>query len=277
MCFSTKSSITSWTIALVASIYLYKRNGPGDKSIAIFTITFTLIQLLEAGLWMNQQQNVNSTTQCNEKSWCIFGSNESKQLNINREPIDENPPVDERKRKINSLLTKFVLLALWLQPLVHCASVYATVQSKILLGGVLVFCITLFIAIIAMLKKPVYPGGEDEWQSKPGEKGHLVWTRPALFGEEGSVATGTDFVELLDKTPFTSMMYLAGLFLPPLFLKPVGKGLTMSGFGVLSFFVAKWFSSPEEFSSNWCFISVLYPLIAIAYPGVTNGLSKLFQ
>jgi hypothetical protein len=255
MCFSTKASVVSWTIALAASLYLFRRNEPNDRWIASFTITFSLIQIIESGLWATQTSGIQ--TDCKSK-WCLLDDQNKMVL----DGID-----DDRKRKINSLLTKFILVALWLQPLVHSAAGYMTTQSKTLLAGTLVFFVTFLIAIIAVLKKS--NGPSDEWKSEPGPNGHLIWYRPG--------ASGMDFVKLLDGTPITSMMYMAGLLLPPLFMKPSGKGAVMTTFGITSFFVAKWTSNPNEFSSNWCYISVIYPLVAIVYPHAIKQISRVFE
>lgn len=61
MCFSFESSIIAWVIAFCISLYLFNRNRKYDRWNALFIFTFTLIQLIEAGLWSNKNSNLDST------------------------------------------------------------------------------------------------------------------------------------------------------------------------------------------------------------------------
>lgn len=54
MCFSFESSFGAWLIAVIIAIYLFYRNRRYDRWNAAFIFTFTLIQLLEAGIWSNK-------------------------------------------------------------------------------------------------------------------------------------------------------------------------------------------------------------------------------
>lgn len=51
MCIDAKTSISAWLICIIIAVYLWHRNQNYDRWNALFIATFTLIQLLEAGIW----------------------------------------------------------------------------------------------------------------------------------------------------------------------------------------------------------------------------------
>lgn len=51
MCWNKNISIVTFVIALIGSFYLYKRNYPNDRWIALFGATIALIQLAEYFMW----------------------------------------------------------------------------------------------------------------------------------------------------------------------------------------------------------------------------------
>ncbi len=59
MCFNAPSSLLAWGFANVIGLYLWKRNKNYDRWNAAFIFTFTLIQLLEAGLWSTDSKSTN--------------------------------------------------------------------------------------------------------------------------------------------------------------------------------------------------------------------------
>lgn len=59
MCFSAPSSLLAWGFANSIAFYLWQRNKNYDRWNAAFIFTFTLIQLLEAGLWSTDSKDTN--------------------------------------------------------------------------------------------------------------------------------------------------------------------------------------------------------------------------
>ncbi len=59
MCFSAPSSLLAWGFANAIAFYLWQRNKNYDRWNAAFIFTFTLIQLLEAGLWSTDSKDTN--------------------------------------------------------------------------------------------------------------------------------------------------------------------------------------------------------------------------
>lgn len=80
MCFDANSSLLAWVISYSIAYYLFYRNRRYDRWNAAFILVFSLIQLLEAGLWTSL--------------------------------IDANT-------SMNDLLTRLVFIVLLLQPLVQ--------------------------------------------------------------------------------------------------------------------------------------------------------------
>lgn len=60
MCFNASSSLAAWAIANSIAFYLWNRNRKYDRWNAAFIFTFTLIQLLEAGIWSTDKESLNS-------------------------------------------------------------------------------------------------------------------------------------------------------------------------------------------------------------------------
>jgi hypothetical protein len=53
MCYSFQSSIIAWIISIIIVIILLIRNNKYDRWNAIFILSFSLMQLIEAGIWLN--------------------------------------------------------------------------------------------------------------------------------------------------------------------------------------------------------------------------------
>lgn len=61
MCFSPEVSLLAWIVSISISVFLYNRNRNYDRWNAAFIVSFSTIQLLEAGLWVNlNNPNINS-------------------------------------------------------------------------------------------------------------------------------------------------------------------------------------------------------------------------
>jgi hypothetical protein len=81
MCYDLESSLSAWVLATSISLFLFYRNKNYDRWNAAFIVTFSTIQLLEAGIWWTQSKG------------------------------EKNPT--------NQILTKLILLTLLAQPLVQ--------------------------------------------------------------------------------------------------------------------------------------------------------------
>lgn len=111
MCFSVQASLIAWLIADAIAIYLWVRDRRYDRWNAVFIITFSLIQLMEAGLWRSLQ-------------------------------------VDSAM--MNAIITSLIPLALLAQPLVQSYMGYRFTGSVILLS-IAVLVIAIIIGTIVRI------------------------------------------------------------------------------------------------------------------------------
>lgn len=51
MCWNKEVSITTFILAIIGSVYLYQRNKPNDRWVAVFAATIAFIQLAEFLMW----------------------------------------------------------------------------------------------------------------------------------------------------------------------------------------------------------------------------------
>ena len=131
MCYSRNASLIGWAIANVIALYLYKRNRNYDRWNAAFIFTFTLMQLVDAGLWSSLEDNDTKT---------------------------------------NQLLTEIALFAIFLQALVQCYMGYLYTGETILYGLTFVFIFILVGQLLRVVgsdsqdrKTEVGPNGHLMW------------------------------------------------------------------------------------------------------------------
>jgi len=138
MCFDTVSSLTAWSVSVLISIYLFYRGQRYDRWNAAFIVSFSTIQLLEAGLW----QTINSKG----------------------EIIDA---------KTNEFLTKGILLTLLSQPLVQ--TTFATFHISDSQKFTKTLMSILSFIFLGVLFYGVYRVGSQSFKSEVGKNGHLKW------------------------------------------------------------------------------------------------------
>ena len=211
MGWNKKVSLITFIIVLVLVIILYRRNEGSDRHIAIFSLVFVSIQLLEYFAWSSLEKN---------------------------------------DKRLNDLITRLILVFLWMQPLVNSYMAHRNNKSPILLLFIVVFSI-MFIASSVT-------ASEGEFETTEGENHHLVWKRNGM--------TGQDF---LADFKTGAWMYWAGLLIPLLFIKPLKKGIILAVTGAVLFFIAKSFSSKDETSSSWCWIAGVFTLVALIFSNKT--------
>jgi len=110
MCINKEISLVAWVVATALSVYLWQRNKNYDRWNASFIVTFSTIQLLEAGLWYSLENNYNT-----------------------------------------SMLTKIVLIALWMQPFIQSYAGYRQTNQTALLCLSVIFGLILLWTITRIL------------------------------------------------------------------------------------------------------------------------------
>ena len=210
MCFSIESSLSAWATANVISVYLYCRNKNYDRWNAGFISTFTTIQLLEGGVWYS---------------------------------------LENKKKSLNDLLTRLILIALLLQPLVQTYLGYTHTKSAFL--GILSY---IFIGMLVWGLLRVCKSPKGSFSSSVGPKGHLVWNST----ESSNFIGGKN--EVLSK--IIPIFYFIGISLPLFFMKN-HKGLPLLIVGIGTAAYSLLYASGKEFSSMWCFTAVLYAFTSL--------------
>lgn len=231
MCWNKKVSLITFIVVVVLAIILFRRNRGADRHLAVFSAIFVTIQLLEFFAWL---------------------SLENKQ--------------SRSSSRMNDLITRLILIALWAQPLINSYMAYRDRQSNteaddplfnntvkyIMIGLVLIFIVMIIIAARTATEKG------SEFKTYPGERCHLVWSRKSSNGRVRSIGNGF----LADRS-YRSLLYMIGLFLPILLIRPIKKGIILAALGAILLIISRRMSSREEFGSWWCWIAGIFVVVAL--------------
>lgn len=245
MCWNKEVSLITYIVVTVLVIILYRRNKGSDRHLAIFSAVFVTIQLLEFFAWL---------------------SIERKQ--------------QKGSRKLNDVVTRLILLALWAQPLINTFMAYrsrsnfsgssaSTAQTSFFAKAdgsplfndsvkylmLIMFFIFVILMILAIKKAT---DKASSFETSPGNNCHLVWKRKNRKGQ--SFPMGNGF--LADET-YQSYLYMIGLFLPVLLIRPFKKGVILAVLGAIMLIIARRISSKEEFGSWWCWVAGIFVLAAL--------------
>lgn len=199
MCFDSDSSLLAWTLCYSIATFLFHRNVGFDRWNAGFIICFSTIQLLEAGIWLTQDQKTK----------------------------------DQHSKELNDLLTRVILLALVCQPLFQTYLGYKYTKSTVL--GVLSF---VFLGIILWTVMRLWKSKKGEFSSSPGPNGHLIWSdlrsQDNFLGGNGSVGSLINGLYLLGL--FLPLVYMV-IYSPPgrwmRALMLIATGLATAGYSIL--------------------------------------------
>lgn len=152
----------------------------------------------------------------------------------------------------NDLVTRLVLMCLWFQPVVNTIGAASNASSK---NGFL-FLSGIFVVFVVMFWNAMVTASQNvKFETVTGPNCHLVWNR---HDKDGKV----DPNFMSDFGP-VSAIYLLGLFLPMLFIRPVKKAVFLTILGGLTLFMARKFSSAKETSSWWCWVAGVWAFGAL--------------
>lgn len=157
MCYSVEASLTAWVISYAIAIYLFYRNQNYDRWNAAFIISFSTIQLIEAGLWLTNPKNPNNSD-------------------------------------INGMLTKILLIVLLCQPLVQSFMGYKNTESDILFYMSIVFLLILVYGFLKITSNASLEGHGVTFNSSVGENGHLVWERNDTKESQNELFLGPNWI-----------------------------------------------------------------------------------
>ena len=217
MCFSKESSLITWIVAYCIGFVVLQKGTKDSTWKALFLLTFSLIQLLEAIAWYS---------------------------------------IETDNKSLNSNITKIILLALWMQPIVNilCAINLGNTGSfnKIFKY----YAIPLFLMLIYALYRIFFTN--EQFETIVGPTGHLVWK--SEHGIPGKLNSGNIVFAIMP------VLYFVGLTFPLYFMeKNAGPLIIMITTVVWSLYN---YYKTKEFSSMWCF--------SAAAMAVSYSLSTLF-
>jgi hypothetical protein len=106
----------------------------------------------------------------------------------------------------------------------------------------------IFLLIVGISLFRIGTAKKGQFHTEPGEKGHLVWE-----DNNSSSFIGCGIIGVL---------YMLGLFVPLLFMEK-GKGYPLLGVGIATLIYSLFVAGRGEFSSLWCFFSVIYAVVAL--------------
>lgn len=141
-----------------------------------------------------------------------------------------------------SLITRFILIFLWLQPLVNCIAGYLDTRSGLLGIMALVFVGALIFTIVQSTMSA--------FTTVKGPHCHLVWER----------TRNTHPVTFIGPSPLAAV-YLLGLLVPILFIENVKARIAILTVGVVTFALST--RAGPEFSTMWCWSAILVGVAAL--------------
>ena len=166
--------------------------------------------------------------------------------------------IENNNRTLNDYMTRLVLIFLWAQPLANTFMAYKG-ATNFKARSILMFLLIVFILLF--LVSLVNSIGGFKFESDKGGNCHLVWKRK-INEDSSELKSGFNFMA---NHPSMTFIYILGLFIPLLFIKPLKKGILLSVVGLLLLIISRKMSSQEEFSSWWCWIAGIFTLVALLY------------
>lgn len=203
MCYSASVSFITFVIGILISYQLYLRNNGNDRWIALFIVSFILIQLLEGIMWVYKDKGLT----------------------------------------VPKIMSYLVLITLICQPL---AQIYGLLSSgnkltdNMRLFFKLGFCLLVILGLIVSLN--IIPKN-----ILVGKCGHLDWNLTFKNKNYWNIF---------------SVIYLLFLIFPLFFIEPKWRGIILALYLILSAFWIAYVYGAKEFSSMWCFVAIIFGLIA---------------
>jgi hypothetical protein len=233
MCYNAESSLISYIVATGVALYVMNRPAKINKILGGILLIFSTIQLLEFLIWTDRRRSNLSYT-----------SSQALQYGFD----------DPRNRASSDLITRLILVALWLQPLGFIYLAYQYGRPSNLLNGALVVYLFLFVYALSRALNPEISFGSRPFVGPStgglfadtldsSGQGHLQWT-----ASDGYFLGPNDIW----------ILYLIGLFLGFLFTEPAIIGHGAIVFNLFPMLYSYRRHTQEEFSSMWCVYALLF-------------------
>lgn len=205
MCWNKEVSLITFIFSLTGCLYLYKRNAPNDRWIAIFAIVISMIQLGEYFMWS-----------------------------------------DQKCGKMNELASRFIILILFLEPIVSALGgiYFSNISSQ--KKKYLRYIILLYIIFIIYVYFSVYNKRPKIWCGKSLCKNN-TYCKPKFCNLQWL------FLENIGSTSIA--IWIIFLVLPFFFMKPRFHAGMIIFIGVATLFISH-IVSVSGFASMWCWLTI---------------------
>lgn len=148
-------------------------------------------------------------------------------------------------------LVQMMLVALLAQPLVQSGMGYAFTKNDLLL-----FMTIMYFAMMLWGLWRVAFSKKGDFGALRGPGGHMIWRDSDNKGSTGFLGGGGILGKIIP------ILYLGGMSIPLLFMKE-NRGLPLIAIGVSTAVYSMATAGKDEFSTMWCFYSVVYALAAL--------------
>jgi MFS family permease len=232
MCQSAQTSLVAFVVATLIALLVITKGKKNGIWNGFFILAFILIQLLEFFIWWNRR-----------KEGLTDSAEEAKK--------EGDGP---RNKPSGETLTRLILIALWLQPLIQTFMAYKYGQPRFK-SQLLVLTMAYFVMFIWSIVRAT--DSKRSFATHPvtgtcGE-GHLVWT-----GEKPNDPP----MSFVGPGP-AGLIYGFGLVFGLLFMRPTKFGIMLAVLGgIMLTYVAKNYRTGES-SSMWCLFAIFYAFLAL--------------
>uniref|UniRef100_A0A6C0CG89 Uncharacterized protein n=1 Tax=viral metagenome TaxID=1070528 RepID=A0A6C0CG89_9ZZZZ len=236
MCQSAQTSLVAFVVATLIALLVITRGKKNGIWNGCFILAFISIQLLEFFIWWNRRKE---------------GLTDSAEEALKEGDGPRNGPSGEA-------LTRLILIALWLQPLVQTFMAYKYGQPRFK-SQLLVLTMAYFVMFIWSIVRATDSKRSFSTHPVTGQcgEGHLVWTTRGQ-NETYEESLGT----FVGPGP-ASLIYGFGLIFGLLFMRPTKFGIMLLVLGgIMLTYNAKNYRTGES-SSMWCLWAIFYAFLAL--------------
>lgn len=152
--------------------------------------------------------------------------------------------MDSENKQINQSTTKLLSFMLWLQPLMNTFIAYKNTKEDLLFYGIYFYVLIIIFHYLS--------SRNDTFITDVGTNGHLQWNRRDEKGNDYSFVLGNKYM---------CFLYLAGVFLPFIFMQSDMKYLALTFFS--GTFLLSALKYKKEFGSMWCYYSIFASIMVM--------------
>ena len=153
--------------------------------------------------------------------------------------------IKNKNDQMNAFFTRLVLIALWAQPLINSYAGARFGQTsdfgkKVLIVSTVIFIGTFIYAVYQAMRSDI------DFNTEKTDSCHLQWMR-------------SDTPQFMSNIDALAPLYIAGLFVPLLFILPRRDAIILVTVGLITLIFARRVTKEDEsLSSMWCLFAAIY-------------------